>query len=290
MELAALSNSGGYLIAMDQQDAYASSCAKSNWVEDLLVTCYSNSTTDNNGNSVSSIPCTNSHSTKHQALKEYAMASANNEPTDANQQLGPPASTYTYPFNEIQALWQVDAASAALGIAHVSTLIDDNTKSKVNAQIVDWIYGEDFDAVSLMAVDHVQLNGNALYSVLRNQCGQSELSFLDDEDAEDGDDANKNNENENVSSSDGALCGVMISKPKLLSKPMSTLSFFMTLTVFAAFAFWVLILLAHYRRYYNDEKQLRALDREIAETAQQFGCGGSCVGSSKEEHLLTEID
>jgi hypothetical protein len=276
-QLAAL-DGGGFLIAMDQQDAYASSCAKANWVEDLLVTCYSSTTND--GNSGTSLPCTNLHSSKHQQLKDYVMASANNEPTDSNQQLGPPASTYTHPFNEIQALWQVDSASAALGITHVSTLLDDNIKSQINANVVDWVYQEAFDSISLMAVDHVHLNGNALFSVLRNQCGQFELSLIN----EDNDDDAVKGASENKS-----LCGTMIAKPNLQSKPMSTLSFFATLAVFGAFAVWVLILLTHYRQYYNNKKQLQALDREIAVAAQQFGCGADRMGT-KKEHLLPDID
>jgi hypothetical protein len=268
MEVAAL-HSGGYLLAMDQQDAYASSCAKLNYVEDLLVTCYSNSTP--NG---STLPCTKTQSSKLQALKEYVIASSNNEPTDINQQLGPPASTYQYPFNELQALWQVDATSAALGLAHLSTILDDNTKSKLNAHIVDWVYEGAFDAISLLAVDQVQLNGNALLSVLRNQCGQSELSAADQNDVE--------AENEGKANDKSELCGRAIPKPQSQSKPMSTLTFFVTLAVFAVFGIWVAILMEHYRRYYqNNKTQLQALDREILEAAQQFGCAK--IGATDEE-------
>jgi hypothetical protein len=270
MELAAL-DGGGYLLAMDQHDAYASSCAKQNYAQDMLVTCYSNRSAFDGSTTSSSVPCTNPNSYHLQALKDYVMASANNDPTNNNQQLGPPLSNYQYPFNEIQALWQVDAISAALGLAHVSTLIDDNTKSRLNAHVVDWIYEGSFDSISLLAIDHVQLNGNALLSVLRNQCGQSILS-------------SDFNNNENHDENDGTMgqeidddmlpCGTSLSKPKSQSKPLSTLSFFVTVTVFAAFGVWVAILLEHYRRYYqNNRAQLQALDREFSEVVQQHGCG-----------------
>jgi hypothetical protein len=271
MELAALVG-GGYLLAMDQHDAYASSCAKQNYVQDMLVTCYSNrSATTDGSTSSSSVPCTNSHSYHLQQLKDYVMASANNEPTDDNQQLGPPLSTYQYPFNEIQALWQVDTTSAAMGLAHVSTLIDDNTKSQLNAHVVEWVYQASFDSVSLLAMDHVQLNGNALLSVLRNQCGQSVLSS----DSNNRDNYEENYDHLNQDMDDETLpCGTSLSKPKLQSKPLSTISFFSTVMVFAAFGVWMVILLEHHRRYYqNNRAQLQALDREVLEAAQQLGCG-----------------
>ena len=65
--------SGGYLLALNRHDTYAGSCAKQNYVEPL-VTCYSNDD--------SVLPCTNRKSIQHEAIKEYALASANNEPTD----------------------------------------------------------------------------------------------------------------------------------------------------------------------------------------------------------------
>ena len=111
MEKGALSSKdnneiGGLLLAMDQHDAYASSCAKLNYVEDSLVTCYSNK--------ADVLPCTDRNSIQHSKLKEYAMASANNEPSDNRNVLGPPASSYTYPFFEIQALWQGTCISIRL--------------------------------------------------------------------------------------------------------------------------------------------------------------------------------
>mmetsp|Transcript_31513 Transcript_31513/g.52587 ORF Transcript_31513/g.52587 Transcript_31513/m.52587 type:complete len:461 (+) Transcript_31513:338-1720(+) len=277
MQLAALSGGKGYLLAMDRQDAYASSCAKANYVGDLLVSCYTNTTTSSSRSS-STLPCTNPQSSLHQALQDYVLASANNEPTDSNSELGPPASTYYYPFNELQALWQVDGISAALGIAHVSTLIDDNTKSKVNAHVVEWIYDGLFDSISLLAVDHVRLNGNALLSVLRNQCGQSELSSAwssYQEDRDNADNYQPNNVNDSV-------CGRDLSKPKVQGKPMSTLSFLLSVVVFVAFGIWILILLEHYRRYYNHQEQLRRMEVDL----NQFGCGVEC----EEDYSLPNID
>ncbi|KAG7361975.1 hypothetical protein IV203_025641 [Nitzschia inconspicua] len=280
MKLAALP-SGGYLLAMDQQDAYTSSCAKLNYVQDLLVTCYSNSTdtgSNNNNNRRSSDPCTKPRSSKLQELKDYVMASANNEPTDSNQVLGPPASTDRYPFNELQALWQVDATSAALGMIHLSTLLDDNTKSQLNAHIVNWVYEESLKAISLLAVDQVQLNGNALLSVLRNQCGQSILSVASDND--------ETKERENVNPRE-TICGRAIPKPSVQSKNMSTLSFLVKLAVVAAFGIWAGILSHHHRRYFQKNKvQLQALDREILDAAQQYGCANIDPSSKDDTYVL----
>lgn len=165
MEIAALS-SGGYLLALDGQDRYASFCGKSNWVESQLVTCYP----------LAEEKCTKGKNTVPMGyLREYVKASANNDETDDSSTLGPPADLYNKPFNEIQALWQVTVASATAGLAHLSTILNDNIKSKVNEEMVDMIYDGEFQAISLFAVDNVSLNGNALLSVLRNTCGQSEL-------------------------------------------------------------------------------------------------------------------
>lgn len=110
-----------------------------------------------------------------QMLKEYVLASANNDETDDSETLGPPADLEAYPFNEIQALWQVSAKSAATGLAHLSSLLEDNRRSQVNAEMVDMIWEGDFSAISLFAIDNVHLNGNAILSVLRNTCGQSDI-------------------------------------------------------------------------------------------------------------------
>jgi hypothetical protein len=231
MELAALPT-GGYLLAMDRHDAYTSSCAKGNWIPDQIVTCYPNNT----------LPCTNPSSPVLQDLKRYVLASANNEPSDSTYDLGPPQSLDFYPLNKIQALWQVDTHSAALGVVHVSSIIDDNTKSRLNAHIVDWVYSNEFDAISLLMVDHVRLNGNALLSVLRNQCGQSEMED----------------------------CGSNVSKPKLQHKHMSTLYFYVTVAVYAAFGVWVAVLFRHYRKYYNHEQQVKRMEQDLKAAEDQI--------------------
>ena len=109
-----------------------------------------------------------------QMLKQYILASANNEATDDSSTLGPPADLEAHPFNEIQALWQVSAKSAATGLAHLSSLLEDNRRSHVNAEMVDMIWDGEFNQISLFAIDNVHLNGNAILSVLRNACGQSD--------------------------------------------------------------------------------------------------------------------
>lgn len=170
--LAALPTAGrGYLLAMDGQDYYGTSCAKENWVQDQLVTCWDKS--GNNGqNSVAS--CKTS-SEPLERLRDYVLASANNEATDDASTLGPPADLSQTPLNEIQALWQVDTHAITTGLQHMSSLLEDNRASRVNEYMVNLIYEGNFDTISLFAVDNVALHGNALLSVMRTACGQSSI-------------------------------------------------------------------------------------------------------------------
>jgi len=196
MDLADLTKLGGkgYLLAVDRHDMYASLCGKANRAQYSLVTCYSShyATNDNNvqaqqhnaeSNSQSYMQCTDRKGTgqaKLNALRSYVKASTNNEPTDNSNELGPPADYLTYPFNQIQGFWQVDASSVQVGLMHESTLLDDNRVSQVNAEMVRMAYNNEFDSVSIFSMDNVALNGNAMFSVLRNQCDQSAISNDDD--------------------------------------------------------------------------------------------------------------
>jgi hypothetical protein len=172
MELSQLA-SGGYLLALDGQDWSGSFCGKGNWIGKKIVTCYSYPDSETRVNVQCTDPKTSEPLT---SLYQYVMASANNEPTDDVYTLGPPASLYNTPLNEIQALWQVDTQAVTKGLSHFSTLLEDNRRSRLNADIVAWVYNEGFDAIALLAVDNVGLYGNALLSVLRNTCGQSTAS------------------------------------------------------------------------------------------------------------------
>lgn len=234
MEMSMLAN-GGYLLALDQQDAYTSFCGKSNYISEKIVTCYPNNRT---------VPCTNAKSPTHSMLKEYVLASANNDATDSAYVLGPPKSLDVWPFNIIQGIWQVDTKSAASGVAHVSSVIDDNTKSRINSQLVNWIYNGEFNGISLLMVDNVALNGNALTSVLRNACGQSELGEEE--------------------------CGTAIGKPKLKRKPLSTLSFGFTLSVYLFFVVWIAVMLRHYRKFYRPEEQSKRLENDLKVVENEF--------------------
>lgn len=242
MELAQLS-SGGYVLALDRQDAYASSCAKLNYISDQIVTCYPTAAADDANNQTASLPCTDPNSPVIDDLKAYVLASANNNATDSSYELGPPASLDYYPLNTIQALWQVDTHAATIGVAHVSSLIDDNTKSQLNAQLVEWIYYGEFSTISLFMIDHVQLNGNAILSVLRNTCGQS-----DNTDA----------------------CGTALSKPKVHQKHMSTLLFAMMWSIYTAFIIYVLCMIRHYRKYYNHDQQVMRMRQDLKIVDEQF--------------------
>lgn len=128
--------------------------------------------------------CTNRKNTgqsKLSKLQEYVLASANNDATDNADELGPPADESYYPFNQIQGFWQVDSESATIGITHAaSTLLDDNRRSNVNAEMVALAYDQKFTNINLFSMDNVALNGNAMFSVLRNGCGQSVIKDDDD--------------------------------------------------------------------------------------------------------------
>jgi hypothetical protein len=177
------SGGGGYLLVLDAHDTYGTSCAKENWVESKLVTCYpkqaaaasclASSSSKRNGTTTTTT--TDLFDTQ---LRPYLLASANNEPTDDAATLGPPLSLYHTPCNEIQALWQVTSASALAGLAHFSSILHDNEQSQINRKVVNMVYNGEFDAISLLAVDNVARNGNALTSVLRNQCGQADDGAL----------------------------------------------------------------------------------------------------------------
>lgn len=94
--------------------------------------------------------------------------------------MGPPADSSYFPFNQIQGFWQVDTTSVQIGITRAaSNLLDDNRRSEVNKQMVTLAYNGDFNAISIFALDNVALNGNAMFSVLRNACGQSVSETVD---------------------------------------------------------------------------------------------------------------
>ena len=125
---------------------------------------------------MSYIHCTDTKGTgvsKLSSLQEYVTASTNNEASDNSNELGPPYDTDYYPFNQIQGFWQVDATSVQIGIMHASNLLDDNRRSEVNKEMVTMAYNGEFNAISIFALDNVALHGNAMFSVLRNACGQS---------------------------------------------------------------------------------------------------------------------
>ena len=232
LEFGAL-QSGGSLIAIDRHDYFTSTCAKSNWVKPV-VTCYNNGT----------LPCTTEKSKAWEMLEDYVLQSANNPATDDTSTLGPPANIEKYPFNEIQGIWQVTTASAIAGVAHLSTIIDDNTKSRVNAKLVNLVYEGAFKAISLMAVDHVQLNGNALLSVLRTACGQTELSESE--------------------------CGRNAPKPRIRSKPMSLAAILATIAVVAIWGAGITVLA---RRHLHRQRAGRQLTDDADKMAQDESTG-----------------
>lgn len=164
-------NAGGHLLVL--WNSYnGRSCAKENWVEDRLVTCYPRT----------GISCTHSR-LPWRYLQDYMAGSALNDPTDQSNTLGPPSSRYYTPLNEIQALWQVNTRSVVTGVAHASSLLADNRQSRVNALVAEWLYDRTDIAGVLVAVDNVALHGNAILSVLRNHCSQVVGNDNDDDDS-----------------------------------------------------------------------------------------------------------
>lgn len=223
LELAKLSNSNGYVLALDWQDYYGSFCGKMNWFESELVTCYPYpSFISSEKKDFTQVRCTEQKRSEEpmKSLKSYILESANNDPTDDKWELGPPEDLYSYPFNEIQALWQVDAYSIQKGLTHFSNLLDDNKKSRINEEIVEMVYNEEFRSISLLAIDNVALNGNALLSVLRNQCGQSVLEE----------------------------CGNQIRHPRISHKGASTMSFVATVSIYLAAIIWMAFVVSDARR------------------------------------------
>lgn len=162
--------SGGYLLALDGQDYDGTFCGKTNWLADQLVTCWGKS-----ANSSAMKSCRTS-SVPLQQLFSYVLASANNPSTNDLSVLGPPSNRYQYPLNEIQAFWQVDSYAVAAGLVHFSSILEDNRQSNVNRYMMELIHSGQFEnPISVFAVDNVALNGNAILSVLRTACGQSDL-------------------------------------------------------------------------------------------------------------------
>lgn len=231
MEMAALPN-GGYALALDGHDQYASFCGKSNWIESQIVTCYPYGMN-------STVRCTNGkNSMPMQMLKEYILASANNEATDDYNTLGPPANLQAHPFNEVQALWQVSGKSAATGLAHLSSLLDDNRRSHVNAEMVNMIWDGEFSQISLFAIDNVHLNGNAILSVLRNTCGQSDIE----------------------------ACGNDVAKPKMTYLHYSSIGIWLVVTSIVSVATWRGTV--EWRKHIQ-ERGVAGLGEDLME-----GCGG----------------
>lgn len=203
MKISALPT-GGYLLALDGQDYYGTSCAKPNWIEDRLVTCYP--TFQN-----TTVPCTGRRTEPMDALKQYMLASANNERNDNIYALGPPANLYNYPLNEIQAFWQVTTASAVAGLARFSSILDDNKKSNINRGVVHMVHEGQFDVISLLAVDNIALNGNAILSVLRTSCGQSDI----------------------------AACGKDLAMPKMTYLGVSNIGYALLIIVYVLVLLWI---------------------------------------------------
>ena len=137
------------------------------------------------GGGISYVHCTDTKGrgqSKLGALRSYTKACTNNDASDDYNTLGPPSDTSYHPFNQVQGLWQVDAESVRIGILRAqSNLLDDNRRSGVNGKMARMAYEGEFDTVSIFAMDNVALNGNAMFSVLRNACGQSSSATTADD-------------------------------------------------------------------------------------------------------------
>ena len=173
MELALLAEDGGYLLAMDAHDFYGTSCSKENWVPSQIVTCWDKKSDGSSRNPSATASCHTSEQ-PWTRLQDYMLASANNPATDSRYTLGPPATLTTTPLNQVQAFWQVNGRAVARGLLHASSILQDNQLSRVNERVVELVYSGSMQSIGLLAVDNVALHGNALLSVLRTACGQSD--------------------------------------------------------------------------------------------------------------------
>ena len=72
-------------------------------------------------------------------------------------------------------VYEVDTESAQIGLMSASNLLEDNSRSNINAQLVSLVYAGNYDHISLFTMDNVAMNGNAMFSVLRNACAQQSL-------------------------------------------------------------------------------------------------------------------
>lgn len=163
MDMAQLPDHGGSILVLMNENGNL--CGKENWLSgNRMVSCVYK------GHS-----CTTSN-VPWQELRNTILQSVHNEPTDDRNVLGPPASTYYTPLNEVQAFWQVDLNSVLSGISKFSSILQDNQRSHLNAELVDMVYDQELESISLLGVDNVHLHGNALLSVVRNQCGQQDDS------------------------------------------------------------------------------------------------------------------
>ena len=134
------------------------------------------------------------------------LANANNDPTDCWYLLGLPAKIQKYPLNEIQSLWQVTTALAVIEVSQLSSILRDNKKSCLIKEIVDMIHIGMFDSISILTVDNVALYGYDLLLVICTRCGQA---------------------------SEMSLCGLALSKPKLVYFLISTLLFALLVSSYA---------------------------------------------------------
>lgn len=268
------SNSQGYLIALDRHTYDARSCAKMNWIEYQLVTCYPPSST------CTSTPQANTKSHYYSegnaaflSLKRYLLQSANNEATDYDYMLGPPEDLEKYPFFEIQALWQQTETSITRGLAHFSNLLRDNSKSDLNYHVMQMVYEDQFNSISLLKVDNVAKNGLALFSVLRNRCGQFYNSYSDSYDNNEGNNGG-NNQNRVYTGN----CGQAIPPPRINSSGLAKFGDFL---VFLGLCF-----LGYHaaRKIYNTKsfKTFLSHIRKDAYDAQEY-CGecGVDIDASK---------
>jgi hypothetical protein len=157
---------GGYVMAL--MNPTGTSCAKENWIADEIVTRYP----PGNNKNKKTTTCTTSDVPWH-SLQQYLLQSANNDATSSdNNSLGPPADLYHTPLFEIQALWQIDTHAVLAGMAHWSSILNDNRQSRLNEKVMHMVYDDSFQSISLLGVDNIAMHGNALTSVLRNRCGQ----------------------------------------------------------------------------------------------------------------------
>lgn len=75
-------------------------------------------------------------------------------------------SSFSTPFNEMQCIWQETTDSVVIGELHLSSLVEDEEKSKLNKRLTQFVKDGRFENLNLVMVNNVCDGGLALKAAL----------------------------------------------------------------------------------------------------------------------------